>query len=91
MKVRKLKYLLASPAFPSNTPSTQEPLHEFWSLWGYMANTVIFFVTGLTAATKAFGKDSSIDGRDWGFLLALYLVVHVIRGSVISMSYPVLK
>lgn len=69
----------------------QEPLHAFWSLWGYMANTIIFFVTGLTAATKAFGSDSSIDAQDWGYLLALYVMVHIVRGLVICMSYPVLK
>lgn len=69
----------------------QEPLHAFWSLWGYMANTIIFFVTGLTAATKAFGKGSSIDGRDWGYLLALFVAVHIVRGLVVLMSYPVLK
>ncbi|CAN0463919.1 unnamed protein product, partial [Laminaria digitata] len=69
----------------------QEPLHAFWSLWGYMANTVIFFVTGLDAATKAFGADSSIEARDWGYLLALWVAVHIVRGFVVLMSYPVLR
>ena len=56
-----------------------------------MANTVIFFVTGLDAATKAFGKDSSIEARDWGYLVALWVAVHIVRGIVVLMSYPVLR
>ena len=55
-----------------------------------MANTVIFFVTGLDAATKAFGKDSSIEARDWGYLVALWVAVHIVRGIVVLMSYPCL-
>lgn len=56
-----------------------------------MANTVIFFLTGLDAATKAFGKDSSIDASDWGYLVLLWVACHVVRGFVIVLAYPVLK
>lgn len=56
-----------------------------------MANTVIFFVTGLDAATKAFGKDSRIEAEDWGYLILLWVAVHIVRGAVVLMSYPVLK
>eukprot|EP00903_Cladosiphon_okamuranus_P017333 g15970.t1 len=76
---------------PRISPSVQEPLHEFWSLWGYMANTVIFFLTGLDAATKAFGKDSIIDISDWGYLILLWVACHIVRGFVIILAYPVLK
>ncbi|CAN0007156.1 unnamed protein product [Pylaiella littoralis] len=76
---------------PRISPSVQEPLHEFWSLWGYMANTVIFFLTGLVAATRAFGKDSTIDASDWGYLVALWVACHIVRGFVIVAAYPVLK
>ncbi|CAM9631642.1 unnamed protein product, partial [Ectocarpus sp. 12 AP-2014] len=69
----------------------RESLREFWSLWGYMANTVIFFLTGLTAATRAFGSDSSIQARDWGYLVLLWVACHIVRGFVICASYPVLK
>eukprot|EP00752_Nemacystus_decipiens_P004872 g4435.t1 len=76
---------------PRISPSVQEPLREFWSLWGYMANTVIFFLTGLDAATKAFGKDSIIDASDWGYLVLLWVACHIVRGFVICLAYPVLK
>lgn len=56
-----------------------------------MANTVIFFLTGLDAATKAFGKDSIIELEDWGYLVLLWVACHIVRGFVVFASYPVLK
>lgn len=56
-----------------------------------MANTVIFFITGLDSATKAFGSNSVIDASDWGYLVLLWVACHIVRGVVVFGSYPVLK
>ncbi|CAM9338058.1 unnamed protein product [Discosporangium mesarthrocarpum] len=76
---------------PRISPSVQEPLHSFWSLWGYMANTAIFFIAGLEVAQEALGKDTPITWEDWGYLLLLYGVVHVVRALNMATFYPVLK
>lgn len=36
-------------------------------------------------------NDRAIEGRDYGYLLALFVALYVIRGLVVLMAYPVLR
>lgn len=36
-------------------------------------------------------KDRSIDGEDFGYLLALFVALYIIRGIVVLFAYPVLR
>lgn len=65
-------------------------LHSFWEMMGYIANTVIFVLSGVIIAEKAIASDV-IEGRDWGLLIALYFVLHVIRVLVVLLSSPILS
>jgi NhaP-type Na+/H+ or K+/H+ antiporter len=76
---------------PRISGNVQERLHDFWSVLGYLANTIIFFITGLVVAQGSFGPENEIVPSDWGYLIALYLFVHVVRALVVLMCYPVLK
>jgi NhaP-type Na+/H+ or K+/H+ antiporter len=65
---------------------SQEAMHEVWHMLEYIGNTLIFFLAGaLTGKTM-----TKIDPMDFVNLLVLYLVIMVIRGSVIFFSRPIL-
>lgn len=42
----------------------------------YLANTLIFILVGVVIAQQAF---SGVEGRDWVFLVVLYVGIMVIR------------
>jgi NhaP-type Na+/H+ or K+/H+ antiporter len=66
---------------------SQEAMHEVWHMLEYIGNTLIFFLAGaLTGKTM-----TKIDPMDFLNLLVLYLVLMVIRGSVIFLSRPILS
>jgi len=66
-------------------------VHSFWETCGYVANTVIFFISGLIMAVRAFSYDEYVDLKDWGLLLFLYVALHIIRAITVMVSFPVLK
>lgn len=47
-------------------------------------------MTGLIVVGVAV-KDRSIDGEDFGYLLALFVALYIIRGIVVLFAYPVLR
>jgi hypothetical protein len=61
-------------------------LHRFYEMMGYLANTLIFTLSGLIAATR-----SSFGIVDLGVLMMLYVMLHVIRGLVVFAFRPALQ
>ena len=55
----------------------EKSLESFWHIAEYVADTIIFFVSGLIVA-RVFNEDSVVV-QDWLYLLAMYLALHVIR------------
>lgn len=53
-----------------------EPLHVFWEMMEYFANTMIFIFTGLKVAITIYEKDEILP-RDWGWAIVLYLALNV--------------
>ena len=68
------------------TPEVEESVDSFWEMMGYIANSVIFVLTGVIIMQKAILVDNDdpfkITSEDWGYLFVLYLLITLIRTSV---------
>lgn len=71
--------------------TTEHFMHEFWELLGYVANTLIFVVSGVLIMTQAMSESSDIGPQDFSYLLILYLVLHIIRGISVACFSPILR
>ncbi len=60
-----------------HTYTWHSPAHcRFWSMLGYLANTLIFILVGVVIAQRAF---SGVQDIDWMFMFTLYVGIMVIR------------
>eukprot|EP00930_Biecheleria_cincta_P066225 TRINITY_DN5227_c0_g3_i1.p1 TRINITY_DN5227_c0_g3~~TRINITY_DN5227_c0_g3_i1.p1 ORF type:complete len:1113 (+),score=219.34 TRINITY_DN5227_c0_g3_i1:32-3370(+) len=69
-----------------------EKEHEHHAIVGFLAllsNEAIFIIAGIVGFNFSFGN-VHIGARDWLDLAFLYVGVHVTRGAVVALSYPVL-
>ena len=70
------------------TPEVEESVDSFWEMMGYIANSVIFVLTGVIIMQKAIlvddGDPFKITAEDWGYLFILYLLITVIRFGVFA-------
>jgi len=64
------------------TPQNQEFVHHIWQNLAYIANTVIFVMSGVIVAKSLFFEDE-FGARDFANLLMLYVAVHVARGLAV--------
>ncbi|CAI9096868.1 OLC1v1033109C1 [Oldenlandia corymbosa var. corymbosa] len=72
---------------------SQESLHNFWEMVAYIANTLIFILSGVVIAESVLGNDSLFKTHDnsWGYLFLLYLFVQISRVVVVGALYPFLR
>ena len=72
------------------TQHYQEHIHAFWEILEYIANTLVFLLSGVIIAQKTIVSTTSASellNLTWQ-LFVLYIVLHIIRGiSILSMSY----
>ncbi len=68
------------------SPEVEKFLHEFWELFAFIANTLIFIIVGVVIA-----QQTTITGKNILVLLILYAGVHIVRAIVILIFYPVMK
>ena len=70
-------------------------LHYVWGYIGFMAETIIFILSGMVMGVRlSSGNDShahKLDGSDFGKVVANYLILHVIRFGMITLFWPILK
>ncbi|CAN0911536.1 Sodium/hydrogen exchanger 7 [Linum grandiflorum] len=68
-------------------------LHNFWELVAYIANTVVFILSGVLIAESVLQRDHTFHshGISWGYLLLLYVFVQVSRFVVVLALYPLLR
>jgi len=71
------------------SPEVEHYLHSFWEMMAYVSNTVIFLLSGVIIVEKTLFTEE-ITGVDWGYLILLYILLHVIRFVVIAAMSPVL-
>lgn len=60
-------------------------MHIFYSMLGYLANTIIFILCGIITLRK-----STFSGEDFGTLFILYIWLHIVRGTVVMVFYPIM-
>nr|ADK60916.1 plasma membrane Na+/H+ transporter [Distichlis spicata] len=72
---------------------SQESLHHFWEMVAYIANTLIFILSGVVIADGVLQNNVHFEkhGTSWGFLLLLYVFVLISRAVVVSVLYPLLR
>lgn len=70
----------------------QQSLHHFWEMVAYIANTLIFILSGVVIAEGVLGSNDIFKnhGNSWGYLVLLYVYVQVSRIVVVGVSYPFL-
>ena len=69
---------------------SEHSVHHVWGYIGFMAETVIFILTGIIMGQRAT-NDSMITGKDYWLIIASYLLLHVIRFFCILVFWPLLK
>eukprot|EP00466_Bigelowiella_natans_P003597 jgi/Bigna1/134069/aug1.23_g8777 len=70
---------------------SEETVHHFWEMIGFVANTLIFFISGIVVVQRMFGDNENIKlGRDFGYLIMIYVLIHVIRGTTIFLLSPIM-
>ena len=67
-----------------------EALHDFWEMVEYLANTIIFVLSGAVIVDKGFNS-AYITAADWGWLVALYIILNAIRLTTLGLLFPVLQ
>ncbi|MQL85492.1 hypothetical protein Taro_018015 [Colocasia esculenta] len=71
----------------------QQSLHHFWEMVAYIANTLIFILSGVVIAEGVLHNDSHFEkhGSSWGYLFLLYVFVQLSRALVVGVLYPFLR
>ncbi|GAB4848155.1 Son of sevenless 1 [Ancistrocladus abbreviatus] len=71
----------------------QQSLHHFWEMVAYIANTLIFILSGAVIAEGVLSDDDIFKnhGYSWGYLVLLYVYVQVSRVVVVGVLYPFLR
>ncbi|KAA8529904.1 hypothetical protein F0562_034492 [Nyssa sinensis] len=71
----------------------QQSLHHFWEMVAYIANTLIFILSGVVIAEGVLSSDSIFKTNEnmWGYLILLYVFVQVSRVVVVGVLYPFLR
>ena len=68
------------------SPEVGHFLHDFWVLAAFIANTLIFIVVGVIIAHRTrFEMEDFID------LAIVYVGIHIIRGFIIFVLFPLMK
>ncbi|KAJ4915789.1 Sodium/hydrogen exchanger 8 [Raphanus sativus] len=71
---------------------SQQSLHHFWEMVAYIANTLVFILSGVIIAEGDFSsRKISYEGTSWGFLFLLYLHVQLSRCVMVGVLYPLLR
>ncbi len=81
-----LGLLMASTGRTRISPEVDHFLHEFWEMFAFIANTLIFLIVGVVIANNIV-----FTANDFIILLILYVGIHVIRAIVITIFFPVMK
>ncbi|XP_065856867.1 sodium/hydrogen exchanger 8 isoform X2 [Euphorbia lathyris] len=71
----------------------QKSLHHFWEMVAYIANTLIFILSGVVIAESALASDDIFhnQGHSWGYLFLLYVFVQLSRFIAVGVLYPFLR
>ncbi|OFX84360.1 MAG: hypothetical protein A2W99_01175 [Bacteroidetes bacterium GWF2_33_16] len=68
------------------SPEVEHFLHEFWELFAFIANTLIFLIVGVVIANKVV-----FTLQDFIILIIIYVGVHIARVIVIAALFPIMR
>ena len=81
-----LGLLMAGRGKTRISPEVAHFLHEFWVLAAFLANTLIFIIVGVIISNRTnFIVEDFID------LAIIYVGIHLIRGLIVVVLFPVMK
>ena len=81
-----LGLLMASVGRTRISPEVEHFLHEFWELFAFIANTLIFLIVGVVISNNIV-----FTANDFLILMLLYIGIHIVRAIVIALFFPVMK
>jgi hypothetical protein len=71
---------------------SQQSLHHFWEMIAYIANTLIFILSGVVIAEGILSDKTVFShGKSWIYLFLLYAYVQVSRCIVVGALFPFLR
>ncbi|KAK1553292.1 hypothetical protein Q3G72_032289 [Acer saccharum] len=93
LTVMTLGMFYAAVAKTAFKGESQQSLHYFWEMVAYIANTLIFILSGVVIAEGVLSSDNIFEnhGLSWGYLILLYIFVQVSRFVVVGTLYPFLR
>ncbi|KAL3769325.1 hypothetical protein ACHAWO_007524 [Cyclotella atomus] len=74
-----------------------ELMHHFWEITEYLLNTLLFTLGGtvwgdIIANNRAIeGFTGVFNAVDWGYLILLYVMLHLIRFALLAAFYPLIS
>ena len=83
--------------YMSNTGKTtisaesEHAVHHVWGYVGFVAETVIFIISGIIMGQRSMQDDNLIHYMDYIKLLGIYVGLHFIRFFMILVCWPVLR
>jgi len=79
------------------SPSVEHGLHQVWQYLGWLANVMIFVLSGIVLHQRIFYEDQETT-EGWGPWMSelgctamFYVVIHISRALAITASFPFLK
>jgi NhaP-type Na+/H+ or K+/H+ antiporter len=97
LKVSGILALVALGLYMTNSGKTrisaesEHSVHHVWGYFGFIAETVIFILTGVIMGDRATDEDIKIDYTDYLKCIAAYIMLHVIRFIMIFIFWPLLS
>jgi CPA1 family monovalent cation:H+ antiporter len=82
---------MTNSGFTSISTESEHSVHHVWGFIGFMAETLIFMLTGIIMGERATQEGALIGGVDYALVLGQYLGLHVIRFIGILIFYPILS
>ncbi|GLJ39011.1 hypothetical protein SUGI_0795200 [Cryptomeria japonica] len=90
LTVMTLGMFYAAVAKTAFKGESQQSLHHFWEMVAYIANTMIFILSGVVIAESIL-RSGNIKGGTWGDLVILYVLLQLSRVVVVVLLYPGLR
>jgi len=81
---------IATRAFGAGMINDWQVMESFWGLVEHLLNTLIFALGGMVFG-EILARENFWNGRDWGYLILLYVAVNVIRFLLMFAYYPAHK
>ena len=83
-------------AFGETYINDKKLMADFWSIVEWLLNTVLFALGGLVWGSIIGNQDEEFPereftGKDWAYLILLYLLLHVIRFGLFVCAFPVVS